>query len=152
MKNIRQDLILNDYPQEFVDSIMKHGRSNRPSSDTIYQSTVNISYVKVISEKFRRTGNSLNVITIFKTKHTLCGTLMETGPVRYAQQMKQCVYSIPCGCGRCYIGETSRPLEVCIKEHKYNLTPGSARKIKVGPTCIQGRPQNMLERCKGPAD
>jgi hypothetical protein len=36
--------------------------------------------------------------------------------------MKKCVYSIPCDCGRCYIGETRRPLEVRIKEHKYNLT------------------------------
>jgi hypothetical protein len=43
---------------------------------------------------------------------------MKTGPVRDAQQKKQCVYSIPRDCGRCYIGETSRPLEVCIKEHK----------------------------------
>jgi hypothetical protein len=34
------------------------------------------------------------------------------------------VYSIPCDCGRCYIGETNRLLEVCIKEHKYNLTQG----------------------------
>jgi hypothetical protein len=46
------------------------------------------------------------------------GTLMKTGPVRDAQQKKQCVYSIPRDCDRCYIGETSRPLEVCIKEHK----------------------------------
>jgi hypothetical protein len=40
------------------------------------------------------------------------------------QQMKQCVYSIPCDCNRSYISETSRPLEVRIKEHKYNLTQG----------------------------
>jgi hypothetical protein len=32
------------------------------------------------------------------------------------------VYNIACDRGRCYIGETSRPLEVRIKEHKYNLT------------------------------
>jgi predicted transcriptional regulator len=44
---------------------------------------------------------------------------MKTGSVRYTQQMKQCVYNIPCDCGRCYIDETSRPLEVRIKEHKY---------------------------------
>jgi hypothetical protein len=49
---------------------------------------------------------------------------METGPVRDAQQTKQCVYSILRDCGRCYIGETSRPLEVRTKEHKYNLTQG----------------------------
>jgi predicted GIY-YIG superfamily endonuclease len=42
---------------------------------------------------------------------------MKTGPIRNAQQTKKYVYSIPCECGRCYIGETSRPLEVRIKEH-----------------------------------
>jgi hypothetical protein len=47
---------------------------------------------------------------------------MKTGQVRDAQQKKKCVYSFPCDCGRCYIGETNRFLEVCIKKHKYNLT------------------------------
>jgi hypothetical protein len=56
---------------------------------------------------------------------------MKTGPVRDTQQTKQCVYSIPCDCGRCYIGETSRPLEVCIREHKYNLIHGLLEKSKL---------------------
>jgi hypothetical protein len=56
---------------------------------------------------------------------------MKTGPVRDAQQTKQCVYSIPRDCGRCYIGETSRPLEAFIKEHKYNLTQGLLEKSKL---------------------
>jgi predicted GIY-YIG superfamily endonuclease len=47
---------------------------------------------------------------------------MKTGPFRDAEQTKQCVYNIPCDSGRCYNGETSRSLEVRIKEHKYNLT------------------------------
>jgi predicted GIY-YIG superfamily endonuclease len=61
----------------------------------------------------------------------LCGTLMRAGPVRDAQQTKQCVYRTPCDCGRCYIGETSTPLEVHFKEHKYNLTQGLLQKSKV---------------------
>jgi predicted GIY-YIG superfamily endonuclease len=56
---------------------------------------------------------------------------MKTGPVREAQQVNHCVYNIPCECGRCYIGETSRPLEVRIKEHKYNLTQGLLEKSKL---------------------
>jgi hypothetical protein len=36
IRNIRHNLILKEYPQEFVDFIMKPGRSNRPSSDAIY--------------------------------------------------------------------------------------------------------------------
>jgi hypothetical protein len=30
----------------------------------------------------------------------------------------------PSDCGRYYIGETSRPLKVCIKEHKCNVAQG----------------------------
>jgi hypothetical protein len=127
--------------------------------------------------KIRHTGNCFSVRTIFRTKYTLSGTVMKTGPVRDAQQMKQCVHDIPCDYGSCYIGKseyfgfpcqssfhqllhnhphlssgactigqkwpqylvdvvpphkkkknyigkTSRPSEICIKEHKYNRTPG----------------------------
>jgi hypothetical protein len=56
---------------------------------------------------------------------------MKTGPVRDAQQPKQCVYRIPCDCGRYYISETRRPVEVRIKELKYNLTQGLHEKLKV---------------------
>jgi hypothetical protein len=100
IKNIIHDLILNEYPQEFIDSITKLERSNRPSSDTIYQSTVIIPYVRGISENFRCIGNRFNVRTIFKMKYTFCGTLMKPGPVGDAQQTKQCVYS---EYGRCYM-------------------------------------------------
>jgi hypothetical protein len=56
---------------------------------------------------------------------------MITGPVTDAQQTKQCVYNIPHDCGRCQIGETSRPLEVCNNEHKYNLTQSLFEKSKL---------------------
>jgi hypothetical protein len=37
------------------------------------------------------------------------------------QQTAQCVYSIPCECGRSYIGETGRPLAVRLRELRHNL-------------------------------
>jgi hypothetical protein len=83
-----------------------------------------------ISEKFRRIGNRFNVRNVFKTKLTLRGALMKTGPVRDSQQTKQCVHNIPRDCGKCYFGET-RPLEVRIKERKCNLTQGLLEKSKV---------------------
>jgi hypothetical protein len=94
--------MLNEYPQEFVDSVMMPSRSNHPSSDTIYQGTVIIPYFKAVSEKLRCIGNHFNVRTIFKIKHTLRGSLTKTGPVRDTQQMKEVVYNIPCDCGRRY--------------------------------------------------
>jgi hypothetical protein len=40
------DLMPNEYPKEFVDSVMKPSVRNRPTSDTVYQGTVVIPYVK----------------------------------------------------------------------------------------------------------
>jgi hypothetical protein len=122
--------MLNEYPQEFIDSIMKSYRSNCPSSQ-YNRAWSNIPYVRGISEKFRCTGNHFNVRFIFKTKHTLHGTLGKTGLVRDVQSTKQCTYNISCDCGKCDISETSRPLEACIKEHKYTLTQGKGKSVLV---------------------
>jgi hypothetical protein len=147
IKNIRCDLMLIEYPQEFITSILKPSRNSHHSSETASQSIVIFSYVKGISEKFKHNGNKFNVRTIFKTKQTLHGKLTKTGPITEAKQMKQCVYKIPCECGRCYIGEISRPLEVCIEEHKCNLTQGFLKKSKLAQhACDQRRPRffNMV--------
>jgi hypothetical protein len=137
IKNIRHDLMLDEYPKECVASVMKPSTRNHLSSDTTYQGTVIIPYVKGISEKLRCMGNRFNLRTIFKTKHILHGTLIKPGPIRDVQQMKQCVYSIPCDCCRSYIGETSRPSEVRIKEHKYNLKQGLLEKSKLAENAYE---------------
>jgi hypothetical protein len=113
IKNIRHDLMFNGYLKEFVDSIMKP--FEKQSSFFRYSIWGQSSHMLRV---FPRNSDKFNVRTIFRAKHTLHGTLMRTGLVRDAQQMKHCMYNIPCDCGRCYIGETSRPLEVHIKEHK----------------------------------
>jgi hypothetical protein len=46
---------------------------------------------------------------------------MRTRPERDPQQMAQCVYSTPCGCGRSHTCETGRPLAVWLHEHRHNL-------------------------------
>jgi predicted GIY-YIG superfamily endonuclease len=50
---------------------------------------------------------------------------------RDPQQTAQCVYSIPCECGRSYIGETGRPLVVRLREHRHNLQQGLLEKSKL---------------------
>jgi hypothetical protein len=126
INNMRHELVLNSYPQEFVDSIMKPSRSNHPSSETIYQGTVVIPCVQSVSEKFRHIGNCFHLRTIFKTKHKLCGTLTITGPVRDAQKKKkQCMWA-----WQMLHRRKSRLLEVRTKEHKYNRTQGLLKNQK----------------------
>jgi predicted GIY-YIG superfamily endonuclease len=56
---------------------------------------------------------------------------MKTRPERDPLQMTQCIYSIPCEYGRSYVGETSRPLTVRLREHGHNLQQHFLEKSKL---------------------
>jgi hypothetical protein len=55
---------------------------------------------------------------------------MKTRLERDPLQMVQCIYSIPCECGRSYIGETGRPLAMRFREHRHDLQQGLLEKLK----------------------
>jgi hypothetical protein len=56
---------------------------------------------------------------------------MKTRPERDPLQMAQWIYSIPCECGRSYIGEIGRPLAVRLRDYKHNLQQGLLEKSKL---------------------
>jgi hypothetical protein len=82
-----------------------------------------------VSEKFKCIGNLYNLI--FRTKCTRRSSHMMTRPGGGPQQTAQCVYSIPCECGRNYIGETGRPLAVHLREYRHNLKESLLEKSKL---------------------
>jgi hypothetical protein len=99
---------------------------------------VYIPYVKGVSEKFKCIGNH-NIRTIFKTKHTLRSSLLKTRPERDAQQTAQCIHSIPCECGRSYIGKTGRPLAMRLRDHRHNLKEDLLEESKLAQhACDEG--------------
>jgi predicted GIY-YIG superfamily endonuclease len=64
---------------------------------------------------------------------------MKTRPERDPLQTAHCIYSIPCECGRSYIGETGRPLAVRLREHRHNLQQSLLKKPKLA--------QHAYEEC-----
>jgi hypothetical protein len=67
---------------------------------------------------FKCNGNQYNISTVFKTKHTLRGSIMETKPQTDPQLRAHCECSIPCECGRNYVVETGKLLVIWPKEHR----------------------------------
>jgi hypothetical protein len=111
-------------PSVSFDSVINIKGSSRRVKKEKPLGSVYIPYVKGISEKFKCIWNRYNIRTIFKTKHALRSSLVKTRPERGLQQTAQCVCSIPCECGRRYIGETERTLAVRLRENKHNLKEG----------------------------
>jgi hypothetical protein len=60
IKNIGHDVMLNEYPKEFVDSVMKPSKSSHPSSDTIYQGTILFHMLRV----FMRNSDALETVSM----------------------------------------------------------------------------------------
>jgi hypothetical protein len=80
-----------------------------------------------------------SIKTLFKTRQTPRSMLTRTRPYRKVQDMRQCIYSIPCECGRQYIGETGRPLGIQIGEHMNNLKQGLMEKSRLAKhACEEG--------------
>jgi hypothetical protein len=94
--------------------------------------------VKGVSEKFKHIVNRYNIRTIFKTKQTLRSSLMKSRLERDRQQRAQCIYSIPCECGRSCIGETGRLIAVRLRGRRYDLKEGLLEKSNYAKMPIKG--------------
>src|SRR5579872_481203 len=112
-------MLQNGYSKKSLDRIIENCKVRRteqpPEQDTF--SLLKIPYMKGTSEKIRRIANQYKIKTVFKSDKTLRRVITKTRP-ESSSQGKECVYQIPCECGESYIGETKRPLNVRLSEHK----------------------------------
>jgi len=130
--NISRDLANNGYPEKVIIKCKKNKIQN--STTTLPEKPtgfMTIPYVPKLSEKIRRVARKYKIKTAFKSHNTIRQHLIKTKPHNDEQASKNSVYSIPCECDKEYIGETKRPLQVRIKEHKYNVNKGNTANSKL---------------------
>jgi hypothetical protein len=85
------------YPQQFIYSVTnKSAQNRRLSYRRTLMGTAIIPSVRGVSEKFRQTGNTFNIRTVFKTisRPTLHESLMISRPDSDIQDIRQCTYRI----------------------------------------------------------
>ena len=103
----------------------KHTAQEKPTASAI------IAYAPGISEKLSRIGNKYGIRRAFRSCTTLRSKLTKTRPLNQTQESKNCIYNIACECGKRYIGESCRPLQTRVNEHKRNTTNGEVDKSKI---------------------
>ena len=72
-----------------------------------------------------------NIKTAFKSGMTLRAQLSRVKDKLLTRMSSCAVYSIPCSCGKVYIGETTRRLEQRISEHQDACRKGEEKKSAV---------------------
>jgi len=116
---------LSAYPIRFLDSVInRYKRNIRLKKEVLPLGFISIRYTTGDSEPFKRIAKKCNIRNIFKKRYSMRNSLIRTRPIRAPQQTANCVWSIPCECGRSYIGETGRMWEVRIRKHRQNWRGG----------------------------
>jgi hypothetical protein len=72
-----------------------------------------------LSEAIRREGEKVGIRTVFTASDTLKKRMTHVKPKGKIKD-KEVVYRIPYECGTKYVGETGRPLQGRVNEHKRN--------------------------------
>ena len=139
--NIRQQLTKNSYPPHLIKRKEKTGAPTLLSDALNDESrllpsppppTIQIPYVSNVSESIKRICHNFGVRTIFNRSTNLRSILTKIKPTSSTiLNKKNCIYEIPCLCGKVYTGESGRPLKVRIEEHKKAVTRGELDKSKM---------------------
>ena len=128
---IEKVLVNNRYPRQLIRNINR----KRKRKTTVEQENkkpdalVVIPYVPDLSEKIIRLGARANIRVVCKSGDTLRTRLVKFKPRQ--ETNKEVIYSIPCQCGKEYIGETGRPLTTRVKEHRAALKKGETTTSKL---------------------
>lgn len=144
---IEKTLVNNGYPNNFVKKLINK-KTRVIEEKEKPEATVCIPYVRGLSEKIQRIGRNVNLRTVFSSKNTLKSNLVRTKPEVKRKLNKNVVYSIPCACAQEYIGETSRPLEVRVKEHRQKTEKRDVGYSKLVDHAVENKHQIQWDEAK----
>ena len=91
--------------------------------------TVCLSNVKGLAERIQKICSPYDIRTVFTRGSTLRRYLFRVKPPTEFNMTKNCVYSIPCSCGKIYKSEAGRPLKVRLEKHRKAVVRGEIQKL-----------------------
>ena len=123
-KHLQHVFESNGYPSRTVTKVLQQSQARQqPTLDDV--KTLYLPYVKGLSEQIEKAVRDLDIRMVFKSASTLRKQLVHVKTKPNPDKVKGVIYSIPCDCGKVYIGETGRTLKDRLGEHKRAVTNGN---------------------------
>ena len=114
--SLRHNLYRNNYPECIT--LAPRNLDRRIKDNTRKLTTVYLSLVKGLSKRIEKICSPYDIRTIFTSGSTLRRYLFQVKPLTEFNMIKNCVYTIPCSCGKIYKGKPGHPLKVRLEEHR----------------------------------
>ena len=126
MISLRHNLHRKNYPERITSAPRNLDR--RMEDNTQKLTIVCLLYVKGLAERIQKICSPYEISTVFTSCSTLRRYFFRVKPLMEFNMTKNCVYSIPCSCGKIYKGETGRPLKARQEEHWKAVVRGEIEK------------------------
>ena len=126
MISLRHNLYRNNNPEHIT--LAPRNLDMRIEDNTRKLTTVCLPYVKGLVERIQKICSPYDIRTVFTSGSILWRYLFWVKPPTEFNMTKNCVYCIPCSCGKIYKGETGRPLKVRLEEHQKAVVRGEIEK------------------------
>ena len=126
MISLRHNLHRNNYPECITSAPRNLDR--RIEDKTRKFTTICLPYIKGQAKRIQRLCSSYDIRTIFTSGSTLWRYLFRVKPPTEFNMIKNCVYSIPCSCGKIYKSETCHQLKIRLEEYQKAVVWGEIEK------------------------
>ena len=137
MISLRHNLHRYNYPERITSAPRNLDR--RIEDNTRKLTTVCLHYVKGIAERVQKICSPYDISTVSTSGSTLRRYLFRVKPPTDFNMTKNCVFSIPCSCGKIYKGETGLPLKVRLEEHPKSVIRGEIEKSGMADLYMKGK-------------
>ena len=127
MISLRHNLHCNNYPEHIT--LAPRNLTWRIEDNTRKLTTVCLPYVKGLAKRIQKICSPYDIRTVFTSGSTLRRYLFQVKPPTEINMIKNCIYSIPCSCGKIYKSETGHPLKVRLEEHWKAVVRGEIEKL-----------------------
>ena len=88
-------------------------------------------YIKGLAKRIQKICSPYDIRTVFTSGSTLWRYLFWVKPPMEFNMIKNCVYFIPCSCGKIYKVETGHPQKVRLEEHQKAAVRGEIEKLGI---------------------
>ena len=124
--SLRHNLHRNNYPEHIT--LAPRNLDRRMEDNNQKLTAVCLPYVKGLAKRIQKICSPYDIRTVFTCGSTLRRYLFRVKPPTEFNMTKNCVYSIPCSCGKIYKGETGHPPKVRLEEHQKAVVWGEIEK------------------------
>ena len=141
LDHLREVFVKNGYHKKIIDKVIHQVRKRKQSTHMVDIPKISLPYIKGTTDRILRKQD----IPVTFTPPNTIGKMVDSAKDQVDPRNQKGMYIIPCSCGKVYIGETGRSLNIRFKEHALDITRDRANKSALAEHHLKRQVKEAVE-------